>query len=55
MIKKSSPPDLSADPIHYRVDIDAPNTPRFRVTLTDGRTHDVTHPECAIVGFRAVY
>lgn len=27
---------------------------RFRVTLTDGRTYEVTHPECAIVGFSIV-
>ncbi|OZA97896.1 MAG: peptidase M61 [Polaromonas sp. 39-63-203] len=34
MTEKSSAPALSTDPIHYRVDIDAPNTHRFRVTLT---------------------
>ena len=37
MTKKSSALDLSADPIHYRVDIDEPNTHRFRVTLTIAR------------------
>ena len=26
----------------------------FRVTLTDGRMHDVFHPELAIVGFQCV-
>lgn len=37
MTEKSSAPALSTDPIHYRVDIDAPNTHRFRVTLTIAR------------------
>jgi hypothetical protein len=26
----------------------------FRVTLTDGRAYDVTHSECALVGYSVV-